>query len=255
MKTLLDEPIFEKRNGWQVHAQGKILKALLCVLLFVGLAECGECAAHWGFDEGNGEVVLDTVGGLKARVLRPDWVAGREGTALRFTIEPGSQARNMTCGVSLPVPAELFQGPFTVALWLKLAPHGPYREFKELLNFGGERGPGFRITYFYGSVFFRSGDGKQVSSVSTNPSSVFLGEERWLHVAGVYDGKEGRLYLNGERVASGPLALTQASGNLSVGSYRSGYAYPLHGAIDDLKIYGRALDDADVSSLYLNEMF
>ena len=128
------------------------------------------------------------------------------GKALYFPKQDDPNARNVACGVSIPIAPDTFVNPFTVTLWVKLDENSTYRQFKDLLSLGGERGPGFRLTYFYISLVARTGDGKNVLTVSTNSSTVLLPLKRWFQVAVVYDGEYCTLYIDAVQKARESLA-------------------------------------------------
>jgi hypothetical protein len=74
---------------------------------------------------------------------------------------------------------------------------------------------------------------------------------RWIHLAGVYDGQNLRLYQDGTQVAHCPAAPITAPwpGPLHIGQY-SGDAsaqYQLHGRIRGVKLYHRALETKEVA--------
>ena len=205
---------------------------------------------HYRFD---GTAIVDAVGGCNGKAVRLAQAEGLSGKALYFP-QTDKKAHHAVCGVTIPVPPQTFVNPFTVTLWMKLDDTRDYRQFRELLFLGGGRGPGFRLTYFYNSLGARTGDGKKVVSVGTNSSTVVVPSGRWCQVAVVYDGERCRIYLDAVLKAEGAIRFTQGKGLLSVGSYNNGYTYPLQGALDELKIYGKALDAAEVAEAFLAEM-
>ncbi|WP_373493411.1 LamG-like jellyroll fold domain-containing protein, partial [Aquiflexum sp.] len=72
----------------------------------------------------------------------------------------------------------------------------------------------------------------------------------WLHIAATYDGNTSRVFVNGIEDASasfGPLNIGTASGGLSIGAY--GTIQRFKGSLDDLRLYGRALNGSEISSL------
>ena len=72
----------------------------------------------------------------------------------------------------------------------------------------------------------------------------------WTHIVVVYNNKQPRLYINGNFVKTG---LTSSKINIhpsnTIGGGLSGYGF-FHGSIDDIRIYNRALTDAEVLALY-----
>ncbi len=73
----------------------------------------------------------------------------------------------------------------------------------------------------------------------------------WAHYAGTYDGTTAKLYLNGTFVGSLPVTGAIWSNYLSfvIGRY-SGGGYNFKGAIDDVRVYNRALDASEIAQLY-----
>jgi len=84
---------------------------------------------------------------------------------------------------------------------------------------------------------------------------------KWYHVAGVVDRKAGatRLYLNGELKNSAEWEANKPSRDPGKSPWRVGvaspeakkWAWPAKGLIDDVRIYKKALSDADVKGLYV----
>ena len=57
--------------------------------------------------------------------------------------------------------------------------------------------------------------------------------------------------MNGEEKAAGELVLTQGNKILSVGAFRSGMAYPMCGAVDEVTIYDYARGCEEITESYL----
>jgi hypothetical protein len=82
------------------------------------------------------------------------------------------------------------------------------------------------------------------------PGTTNLQSATWYHLAGVYDGTQLRLYLNGKQVAG-----NNVSGNL-IGydtvlrlGINGGLTEPMDGKLDDVRIYNRALNELEILSL------
>ena len=75
---------------------------------------------------------------------------------------------------------------------------------------------------------------------------------QWVHLAGTYDGNTLRLYRNGQQVATAtaPGGMNQCSGITAVGSRNSQDQHWFPGAIDEVRIYGRALPAQEIVNLY-----
>ena len=211
---------------------------------------------HWRFNEGEGTAIAGMNASPPATLSRLDentrWVNGRSSHALHFGGD--HKQRNVFGAVTMIMKPEIFTVPFTIEIWVKFDKDAPPREFKDIIGNSVERGPGFRLTYFYGSLQFRTGDGKEVKHVGTNSSQTISPGDAWVFLTLVYDGKTGRIYVNGEEKAAGELALTKGNKVLSVGAFSSGMAYPMCGAVDEVKIYSYARSSEEITESYLKGM-
>jgi len=111
--------------------------------------------------------------------------------------------------------------------------------------FGGSTSSGFRLGLQDGRPCF----GVPVTSFShhlTAKDALPVG--RWVHLAGTFDGQTMRLYMDG--VEQGALArpgpLRPNDKPLCLGNYDAGHAAHFTGLLDEVKLYGRALDAAEV---------
>jgi hypothetical protein len=91
-----------------------------------------------------------------------------------------------------------------------------------------------------------SGNDYRVDSDSTYPTN---GTD-WVHLAATYDGDTIRLYVDGELEASadGPSSVGTNNDPLGIGAGADGFR-PLEGALDDARIYDRALSGAEIAAL------
>jgi hypothetical protein len=77
--------------------------------------------------------------------------------------------------------------------------------------------------------------------------------QRWVHVAATFDGEVARLFLDGKEAAS--LAVVGTIGNsnvpLTIGARMQGtmVADPLGGALDEVRLYARALTAAELAAV------
>jgi hypothetical protein len=80
--------------------------------------------------------------------------------------------------------------------------------------------------------------------------------DEWFFVVGTYDGTTMKLYINGnlENSASISGILNENSSPLLIGTRLNLPADTFHGEIDELRIYDRALSEAEVAALY-SELF
>jgi hypothetical protein len=88
-----------------------------------------------------------------------------------------------------------------------------------------------------------------VASPAVTVSEIWDGN--WHHIVGTYDGAKVRLYVDGAQVGTETATtvnIAYNTDNLYIGSYGNGYYYK--GLMDEVKIYGRALDYSEVISHY-----
>lgn len=138
----------------------------------------------------------------------------------------------------------------SVSLWVKRYTNATGREF--IINKGT---CGSAATCQYSMEFpsnntitFYLTDG--VTDRNLNSVSTIGNLNQWHHVVGTYDGSTQKIYIDGKLAnsASWSTSLNSLSADLVMGYLSSGFFY-LDGAIDDVKIYNRALSDLEISLL------
>ncbi|HOV89610.1 MAG TPA: CsgG/HfaB family protein [Syntrophorhabdaceae bacterium] len=74
----------------------------------------------------------------------------------------------------------------------------------------------------------------------------------WSHIAVTYDGNVVRFYHNGSLVVNKPFArgLTTDNGGLYIGASPHGAPEDFSGMIDEVRIYNKALSDAEINNIY-----
>ena len=102
-----------------------------------------------------------------------------------------------------------------------------------------------------GTAFMRfnqatSGELFQVNSTSLYPANGHV----WMHVAATFDGTTMRMYVNGaEEVAvPGPVSIAAHAVDFGIGAEGDG-TNPFHGALDEVKVYNRALTPSEIAAL------
>lgn len=76
-----------------------------------------------------------------------------------------------------------------------------------------------------------------------------LNNNQWYHIAGTFDGKKARLYVDGVLVGSVSANFGSNSEPLWIGRYQGG-GYHVNGKIDDVRIYNRPLSTPEIKALY-----
>lgn len=239
--------------------------AVLGSSALLGAAELKPIGA-WNMENIQGSVVKACIGpdgrivnsGKNASV-----VPGRSGgTALHITGGWTNEDRNKNGALVIPKFAPRHDQSFSIVFDFKLdADEGNknFRKFKTLVESAdGERGPGFRVFIFYGSLTFRTGDGKKdMQHVAASSATVRIPTQRWARLAVVHNAedKTATLYLDGVKVAHGAMNIKPSrQKDLVFGSYRAGFANPATAAYDNIKLYDKALTAGDVAADYLDTL-
>lgn len=231
---------------------------LIFILSFLFLYSEGKLYFHLSFDD---EKVKDVVKGIEGELKGGKFVEGKEGKGIYFD----GKERDTECIIFKDLAKDKFiqefeGGPFTISVWIKPDSTKKYNKQQEILNTAGDIGPGWRLTFTWRMIIFRTGTGKRDESgkgeyweVKTNPSIDKVKLDEWNHIAVVRD-EEGKvsLYLNGKKCAEseGKFDIIPSSVYLTVGAYRGGYAYGFKGVIDEVKIFKGALKPEEIFNEY-----
>ncbi len=218
----------------------------------------------WNFENVEGNAV-NALCGPDGKIVNPGKnariVPGRSGgNALYIGGGWENSDRNHNGALVIPEFAPKHDKPFSIVFDFKLDPdpkNKNYRKFKTLVEAANhERGPGFRVYIFYGSMAFRTGDGKNnMKHVAANSSTVRIPQGRWARIAITYTGRTATLYIDGARVAHGAMEIMKGTQrNLIFGSYRAGFANPATAAYDNIAVYDRALTGSEVAANYLETL-
>ncbi|MHC4248062.1 MAG: LamG-like jellyroll fold domain-containing protein, partial [Planctomycetota bacterium] len=211
----------------------------------------------WRFDEGGGPKAADSSGNGNDGAIRRRGThgayawrprGGRKGGSLKFEYwdDPGS---NRTEGfyVGVPDAPELNPtGAVTVSTWANAVRWGGYGFYWPALVRKEDQysleSHEVEMLRFYVRLGRR-----QVFAECKTPSA---GE--WHHLAGVYDGRRLRLYVDGrlaaEKNASGQIATTANSLHIGTRLDREDKFYD--GRLDDVRVYDRALGEEEIARLY-----
>ena len=211
-------------------------------------------AAHWRFDEGAGATASNRVStnwpGALRNVAASNWIAGRNGGALRF------DGRDDVVAVSQSNAGAVVTGaPFTVTAVVRQdgAWTGNYPTVVSDGTYGDGSWPGFTLRYQ------RATNALVLNIGATNaPLQQLLATnwlpgraERWVDVAFAHDGTTAWFYASGQLVASAtvefsaPLQPELLIGAGHINGPESGWC----GAIDDVRIYRQALATSELAAV------
>ena len=197
----------------------------------------------WLLDEGKGEAVTDSSdNGLDGKIAqgKPKWVEGKFGGAMEFG---GADMVTVDDDDALDV------ADFTLAAWVnipKISGAWQIIASKENRNLTGRN---------YG-LFGNINTGVIHYSFTTNAgwnsfdAKTAVTDGEWHHVAGIYDGSDFKLYLDGQVDAQvSPDVKPDTSDNLFfIGGCDIG-GYWMTGTIDEVVVYNRALSEKELSEL------
>lgn len=169
---------------------------------------------------------------------------GAASSAALFNTSSPTSSRNIPLG----------SGGFTVSMWMR---------WNRLPSIWGERlvmhgswnaGEGLFSTAVWGdgrcamNVVDASGNSGRVVESAAGTLTV----NRWYHLVFTADGTTLTLSINGSRVASSPATLNAKTAPLVVGGDFGSYQF-LSGALDDVRVYTRALSSPEILRLYESE--
>jgi hypothetical protein len=208
-------------------------------------------AGHWSFDEGSGTSAGDSSGngntGTLTNMDNTNWVDGIYGTALQFN--------GIDEWVNVPNSASLniTSSNITLSAWVKSI--GGQGNDTGIVVKDDAGKYNYMLSWQTGNRFsFRTNtsccSGAKYQVIG-QPGSLY--DERWYHVAGVYNGSEHRAFVNGALIETlGQTGTIDDSSlvDLVIGRRRIGDNRFFSGVIDDVRVYNRALSDAEVAYMY-----
>ena len=106
-------------------------------------------------------------------------------------------------------------------------------------------------------AFYAERQMREMQSAKSTISAGQITSGNWYHLAGTFDGEYQKLYINGELAATEKLmfkVLGESNNDLVIGKHTSGSTSYFKGAIDDVRLYGRALSTEEIKSLYNNDV-
>jgi hypothetical protein len=199
--------------------------------------------AWWRFDEaGDAPAALDYSG------------QGRGGQMIHTARAEGLVGRAMVCtGGCVRIesdPAFSVTTGLTVTCWVKTEVAGQNQAWLVNRVQGGGEATGFRMGVVGGRLCFNV----PLTAWSHTAQAVTpLPTGRWVHLAGTFDGRTVRVYLDGE--VCGALERPGAVGAngfpLFLGSFAPGHTAHFEGLLDEVRLYNRALSQVEVRRLAL----
>ncbi|HTS28946.1 MAG TPA: Ig-like domain-containing protein, partial [Bryobacteraceae bacterium] len=197
---------------------------------------------YWNLDEDSGTIAHDTSSsGYNGTVNNAAWVAGKINSALSFT---GNSSDVVTPGIPLG-------STFSVSAWVNspVTQQGEYARVAET-----QYSPGFYLgTNFAGTGYKFIVNGAAGATANCGLSygcaeggSVSIG---WHLLTATFDGATARLYVDGVLVGSDTGTAANTNLPLYIGRYFASNGFGWNGAIDEVRLYNRALSAAEVTAI------
>jgi len=214
--------------------------ALCLFLTSAANAADPDLAAYWKFDDGSGTTAFDSSGNGNEGVFvgDPKWVAGKFGGALEFN---GDDYVNCGNGASLQIRDQI-----TITFWFKVQAFS--NSWEAFLAKGDDSYRASRSATT-GNATHMGASGTSVGgSNGWFDAAIVITDNQWHHWAGVYDGSQGRIYIDGvlDTTSPGTGQINQSSYNFYIGENAQATGRFLHGLMDEVRLYSRALTDAEI---------
>ena len=232
-------------NNYPMMALNLICFALVLSPLTQAEIEPENIVGIWLFDQGAGKVAQDSSdngidGELKGGVK---WVNGKFGKALLF---PGID-QNF---VEVPHDASLNLTSFSFTLWLKIEATGNYQAtFIKTANGLLENYSGY--IYAGRKVFWtRFTSGGNTKWGFQKFGTTIITDDKWHHLAGTYDMKSVKSYVDGVVEAEAPFDGKPdfSPGALNIGDC-PGFTYPVKGIMDEVALFNVAFDKKTINTI------
>jgi concanavalin A-like lectin/glucanase superfamily protein len=219
---------------------------IMQLVAFRGAAPSSGPVAAYAFSEGSGTTVADASGkGHTGTISGASWTTvGKYGKALSFN--------GTTSYVDLGNAADLqITGSMTWSAWI-FATANPADDGQIISK---SSGPGWQLKTSpdTGPHTFGIGISADGSSLTQRYSTTVRALNTWYHVAGVYDAAARTLNIyvngvldNGVLVGTVPASQYNSPENVNIGRRSGGYYF--QGTIDEVRIYNRALSQAEIQA-------
>jgi hypothetical protein len=199
----------------------------------------------WKFDESTGASASDSSMNGENGTLNGG--QSFSGNGLNGKINRGLFFNGSSDYISAPFSSDLNPDLFSLTLWAKVT--GSQGAYRTPIS-SRDSGLGF-IIYATNANIWSLWTGSGVGYSSTNGAAVVLNQ--WTFVCATYDGTTLTLYIDGEDSnSSGNPYLKNTARELRIGAgnNEAGATYFFHGALDDIRVYNRALTVSEITTIY-----
>ena len=237
----------------------KFLSSAVVLSAFAVSAALPPAVVDMPLDEGDVNKITNTAPTkVRVRIANPEflqWVEGADGQALQFNNADGKVKRGQVA-FQMPAKLDISKG-FSWVYTFKTSKDFAKKRINLLFRYadGHERSKGILIFCFYEMLYLRAGgDGKQ-NDMITNTAVTPIKPDSWYRVVMTYDGKTAKTYVNGKLAATQDMQIVKPVQHsyAMIGSSGDIYGYGFSGIITQVKIFDRALTDAEVTELQAAE--
>jgi len=196
--------------------------------------------SHWKLNSNSGSTAIDSESTNNGVIYGAQWVTGVSGGALEFN--------GTSDYVGVPNASNLNpSNEITIMAWAKTMEN----KTAKIAEKGDWDGHGIFQDKWNG---WKCG----LRLESNNSHSIYWGDgvpmfDEWYHIAMTYDGSSMKLYVNGQlknqKAVTGNLKINNR--NFSIGSDNGAQKF-FNGSIDDIRLYGSALSQAEIQYIYNN---
>jgi len=203
-------------------------------------------------NENTGTIATDNSGNVNTGTLTnsPTWTTGKIGSALNFT----DSYVNIPSSTSL----NTITGAITLSSWIKASANTANSTIIERWLYG--TGVNQRSFILYvgsnGTISFGLSNDGTSANAKWLTTTATITRDVWTYVTATFDGTTMKIYLNGAlstSVAAGFSTIFVPTGNVHIGKWQTTattWTLPFIGAIDEAKVYNKALSLSEIQALY-----
>ncbi len=230
--------------GWQREMQERL--ALYQSNRHLHTDRINPLLARWSFDKTDAKTVRDDSGNGFDGILKgdPKLVPGRFGRAVQLD----GDGDYLDCGSH---PEFKISQAMTISVWMKME---DFQKKWWRIIAKGTTSWRLAVHFYFGSVEFSCWSDRLKASPAGDilQGRIPIDDGAWHHVAGVYDGSDFYLYIDGKldhsQTAIGPIPVNDQPVWIGSNS-ESQYKNFTKGQIDDIRIYRTALTQEDIKAL------
>jgi|GEM_PF-794934 len=214
-----------------------------------------QLVGHWRLDETSGATTADASGNgnFGTHVNTPTSVTGKYGRSRSFSGNVGVQSTNDRILIGDPSNGSLDFGTtsFSYGLWVNVSVTAGIYDMAWSKSNGNANSAGYSMQLGSGRWTACIADGDEMPCANFSASPI---TGRWVHLMAAVDRSAARLntYVDGTLVTAQVLPTTLGSLSgikpAAIGADSTG-GHPFLGAIDDVRIYSRALTAAEVKQV------